>query len=100
MLTKKIKELIAQRFKEPSRGEKWCVNCKMRNHSTEESKQCDFCAVRGHLWENYSVRLKLMLREGQEIRMVTRTAEKNEQSSGTYGGREIGHDSWRGGRAG
>ena len=71
LLTKKIEELTAQRIRESSRGEKWCINYRMSNHSTEECKQCDFCAGRGHLWENCSVRLKLMLREGQEVQMVT-----------------------------
>lgn len=49
LLTKQIEKLTAQRLSEPSKGEKWCTNCRMSNHSTEECKQCDFCAGRGHL---------------------------------------------------
>ena len=71
----------------------------MINHSTEECRQCDFCATRGHLWENFSVRLKLKLHEGQEVRMVTGTIEGNKQLVNSYGGKGIGCGSWRGGRA-
>ena len=52
----------------------------MSNHSTEECKQCEFCGARGHLWENCGVRLKLMLKQGQEVRMVAGTTESGEQS--------------------
>ena len=99
-LTKKIEEMTAQRVREPSRGEKWCIKCRMNNHSTDECKQCDFCGARGHLWENCGVRLKLMLKQGQEVRMVAGTTEGGEQSGSTYAGRGTGRGSWRGGRAG
>ena len=99
-LTKKIEEMTAQRVCEPSRGEKWCTKCRMSNHSTDECKQCDFCGARGHLWENCGVRLKLMLKQGQEVRMVAGTTESGKQSGSTYAGRGVGRGSWRGGRAG
>ena len=99
-LTKKIEEMTAQRVREPSRGEKWCVKCRMKNHSTDECKQCDFCGARGHLWENCGVRLKLMLKQGQEVRMVAGTSEGGEQSGSTYAGRGTRRGSWRGSRAG
>ena len=99
-LTKKIEEMTAQRIREPSRGEKWCVKCRMSNHSTDECKQCEFCGARGHLWENCGVRLKLMLKQGQEVRMVAGTSEAGETSGNNYAERGTGRGSWRGGRAG
>ena len=57
LLTKRIEDLIAQRTHGPGRGDKWCLNCRMSNHSTKECRQCEFCAARGHLWENCNVRL-------------------------------------------
>ena len=100
LLTKRIEELTAQRAKEPARGEKWCVNCRMSNHSTEECRQCDFCAARGHLWENCNVRLNLLMGKGQEVRMVTGATETSGPVGGSTGGRGTGRGSWRGGRAG
>lgn len=67
LLTKRIEELTAQRAQVPSRGEKWCLNCCMSNHSIEECRQCDFCAARGHLWENRNVRLGLLMGKGQDV---------------------------------
>ena len=100
LLTKRIEELTTQRVKEPCKGEKWCVNCRARNHSTDECRQCDFCAARGHLWENCKIRLNLMMREGQEVRMVSGATDTNNQSGGYSGGRGTGRGSWQGGRAG
>ena len=100
LLTKRIEELTAQRVKEPSKGEKWCVNCRASNHSTDECRQCDFCAARGHLWENCKIRLNLMMREGQDVRMVSGATDSNNQSGGYNGGRGTGRGSWQGGRAG
>ena len=82
LLTKRIEELTAQRTQGPSRGEKWCLNCRMSNHSTEECRQCDFCAARGHLWENYNVRLGLLMGKGQDVRMVLGTTETSGQIGG------------------
>ena len=100
LLTKRIEELTAQRVREPSKGEKWCVNCRASNHSTEECRQCDFCAARGHLWENCKIRLNLMMKEGHKVRMVSGTAESSDRPGGYNGGRGAGRGSWHGGRAG
>ena len=59
----------------------------MINHYTEECKQCEFCGARGHLWEKSGVRLKLMIKQGQEVRMVAGTTESGKQSGSTYAGR-------------
>lgn len=101
LLTQQIKKLTAQRITELSRGEKWCVHCRMSNHSTEECKQCDFCVARGHLWENCKARLRLMMKKGQEVRMVTNAQPSdNTEASTSYGGRGSGRVGWRGGRVG
>ena len=99
LLTKRIEELTAQRVREPSRGERWCINCKASNHSTEECRQCNFCAARGHLWENCKIKLNLMMKEGHEVQMVSGTTDSSNQSGGYYGGRGAGRGSWQGGRA-
>ena len=87
LLTKRIEELTAQRAQGPSKGEKWCLNCCMSNHSAEECRQCDFCAKRGHLWENCNVRMGLLMGKGQDVRMVLGTTKISGQTCG-YTGRQ------------
>lgn len=59
LIKTKVAELSGKRTRTsmPSKGEKWCVPCRVDTHSTSECTRCDYCERRGHLWEDCPIRL-------------------------------------------